>query len=667
MKKNRNNNIGLSTTNPEYSVSETIEYFSKYLSEELPEKYVVKPIKESACEIACPVGTRVKAYVGYIANGNYKKALEVAKEHNPFPGICGRVCTHPCQTECRRGEIDESIAIRELKRFIADWDLRHNKERVKKLPITRRQRIAIIGAGPAGLTAAHDLVRYGYRTTVFEAHPTAGGMMTVCIPTYRLPRNIVEKEIQDIFDLGVEFRPNTKVGKDISIAELRRDYQAIVFAIGAHKNLTLNIPGEDEYSGVFDCIDFLYRTATGKLTGLEGDVIIVGGGNSAIDSARCALRLGAKSVTIIYRRSRKEMPADPQEVEDAIKEGVKIQFLTNPTRAIGKHGRITKVECIRMKLGKKDASGRARPIPIQGSEFEIPADIMIPAIGQKPELDYISKELVEELGVNISRWSLFEVDINSLATNVNGIFACGDVVSGPRTVIEAIASGHRVAFGVHNFLMGRKTVPHFELINRDKTGEITYEALPVEPEKIPRVHPKELKVSKRINSFNEVNLGFTEEQAKEEASRCLRCGFCKECDECISACQKRIMIIKQSYEEPLKERKYLRVPSTLMNQLQETEKIPENTKLIYSQVNQILCRGCGWCRDHCQYEAISLEQKSNGAFVARVDTTKCRGCGNCLIICPTGAMHQDYFSDKNIFNAIESFLNHEKVPSVKEG
>jgi len=406
------------------------------------------------CQETCPVHIDIRRYVGLIASGKFAEALEVIRERNPLPGICGRVCTHPCESKCNRGAQDEPVAIDALKRFVSDWELA--QVRAGKLPWRRPPvssngigKVAIVGSGPAGLTVAHDLARMGYEPTIFEAAPVPGGMLWLGIPEYRLPRDIIEVEVEAIKALGVELKLNTPVGKDLTIDDLlAQGYKGVFIGVGAHRGLKLGVPGEDDFEGFLDCIVFLRRVNLGDKTRPGKKVVVIGGGNSAIDAARTSLRLGCEKVTILYRRSRREMPANPWEVEEAEHEGVKIHYLAAPAKILGENGKVTGMECIRMQLGKLDASGRRAPVPIQGSEFNVEADVIVPAISQQPDISWLH----EGHDLQISRWDSFVVNEETMQTNREGIYAGGDAVTGPSTVIEAIAAGHRAATHMDRYL-----------------------------------------------------------------------------------------------------------------------------------------------------------------------------------------------------------------------
>ncbi|HIC94943.1 MAG TPA: FAD-dependent oxidoreductase, partial [Anaerolineae bacterium] len=405
----------------------------------VPSVFAIEKRGPAPCKAACPAGIHVQGYVALIAQGRFQEALALIREVIPFPSVCGRICHHPCESACRRGEHDEPIAIRDLKRFVADWETgqQGNEERGDESPHSSLlPKVAIVGSGPAGLTAAYFLAREGHPVTVFEALPVAGGMMAVGIPEHRLPKDVLRREIEAIEELGVEIRLNTPVGRDggPGLDELRREYDALFIAVGAHKSRRLGVSGED-LEGVLHGVDFLHRVNLGEDVALGRRVIVVGGGDVAVDSAMVARRLGAQQVTILYRRSRAEMPAHPWEVEEAEEEGIAFHFLASPVRVLGEKGRVVGLECVRMELGEPDESGRRRPIPIPGSEFTVEADTVIVAIGQAVDASFL-----EAGGWELGRGGRIAVDPLTLATGVPGVFAGGDAVTGPATVIEAIAA-----------------------------------------------------------------------------------------------------------------------------------------------------------------------------------------------------------------------------------
>ncbi len=477
------------------------------------------------CRVACPIDQEAQGYISLVAEGKYQEALTLIKEANPFPGICGRVCHHPCETECTRNDLNEPVSIAMLKRFVAD---KAANDIVRPLPERKYdEKVAVIGSGPAGLTAAQDLAFMGYGVTVFEALPVAGGMMKVGIPEYRLPKNIIEQEIADIEAMGIEIKTNSPIGKDTSIDDLfKQDYKAVLVATGAHKSQKLGVHGE-ELDGVLYGVDFLRNIGLGEKSSVGKKVLVIGGGNVAIDSARSALRLGAEDVTIVYRRSKNEMPAFQEEIEEAKEEGINFIYLASPTRLIDESGKVCGVEIVYNTLGDADESGRRRPVPVQGSEQIIAADMVIIAVGQRPDLKACN-------GYIDGTERRLPADECFTTTEWEGIFAAGDAVMGPATVVEAIAAGRRGAVSIHRFLRGEDI----------KEGRPTKMPDMVDKKEIlskVRVTKKRqrgatLPIGERLKGFAEVNLGFTEEQALEEARRCLQCATCANCGECVRKC-----------------------------------------------------------------------------------------------------------------------------------
>jgi len=428
--------LGQTAPNP---VLSTLAYFKDEYRAHVEDKFCpacsCENLFVSPCQNVCPVGIDIPGYIELISQEKFSEALEVIKKRNPFPAICGRVCHHPCELKCRRGEIDEPVAINALKRFVSDYAREKIKPRVHLSTPSKKEKIAIIGSGPAGLTCAHYLARWGYSVTIFEALPATGGMLRVGIPDYRLPKSILEEEIfSSVESLGVSIKTGVKIGKDITFNELfNLGYSCIFIAVGCHVSRKLNIPGE-EIKGVLDGVAFLKAINLGQHQKLGSKVVVVGGGNVAIDAARSALRLGTDEVIILYRRSPQEMPAIESEVEAAKHEGVKFHYLATPIKILSSNGKIKGLECVRMRLGGYDESGRRRPVPIPGSEFFLSADSIISAIGQMADTSFLPSS------VKKTDWGTIWVNPGTLATSKEGVFAGGDAVSGPATVIEAIAS-----------------------------------------------------------------------------------------------------------------------------------------------------------------------------------------------------------------------------------
>jgi NADH-quinone oxidoreductase subunit F len=491
------------------------EYVAHIVDKKCPAG-VCEDLVLAPCHSACPLGQDAPMYIGLIAEGKFEEALEVIRRDNPFPSVCGRICDHKCETRCRRGLVDEPIAIRTLKRFAVDYE-RLKGVRWQPQPIEGRksQRVAIVGGGPAGLTAAYYLARLGYPVTVFESHHVLGGQLWLGVPEYRLPRDVLEWEIEGILSLGVGVRLGVTVGKDITLEELNRRYDAVILATGAHVSLRMGVSGED-MPGVIHGMNFLQRLNLGEAMDLTGKrVVVVGGGNVAMDVARSALRLNAAEVRVLYRRGREHMPALGEELEGAEEEGAIFQCQVVPTRILG-NGHVTGVECVRMELGEFDESGRPRCTPIPGSEFVVEADLVIPAVSQEPDLSYVTEESRIALG---SRRRVIQVNERTFATTAPGAFAAGDVTTGPATVVEAIAAGKNAALYTDRYLRGLGTEPLPAQPPQKRSGE---HPLLAEGEQ-PRQPERRLPPEERRCNFREVELGFTPEAAQAEARRCLRC------------------------------------------------------------------------------------------------------------------------------------------------
>lgn len=482
------------------------------------------------CQAACPVGTNAGLYVSLIAEGRYDEALRVASEPNPFPAICGRVCTAPCEVVCRRGEFDAPIAIRDLKRFATDhgapW------QRVIKPPKHQhREQVAIIGAGPTGLSAAYYLARRGYQITIYDAMPVAGGMMAIGIPEYRLPRAELNRDIDAIRALGVKFRLNTAIGRDVTLTELQRDNAAVLIAVGAQRSQRLRIPGE-ELQGVIPATTFLKHFNLEPGTRISGEVAVVGGGSTALDAARSALRAGASKVRILYRRTRAEMPAQEEEVRAAIDEGIEIQELVAPMSLSGSEGRLSTIHCQRMHsegaANGSDGAQRGKVTAIPGSDFDVQADVVLVAIGEAPDPSF----LPEGTSVELAAWGGLLVNPETLATGAPGVFAAGDITYGPKTVIHAAAHGRQAARAIHAFLqhlspqaVNEMPEDEFETISElPSDGHITLDLRPTARAEMP-LRSGEAAHDRSV----EYATGFSEEDAKHEASRCLRCDLAYLC------------------------------------------------------------------------------------------------------------------------------------------
>ena len=513
------------------------------------------------CQATCPLHVDAKNYLALIREGQYDEALRVISKTLPFPGIIGRICTRPCEGNCKRKELDEPIAINAIKRAAADYGKGKLEEDFS--PSEEKEgRVAIVGGGPAGLMAAYDLRRMGYSVTIFESLPVLGGMLSVCIPEYRLPRDILEAELQIIQKLGVEIRLNTEVGTHLKLSDLKKNFDAIFLAIGAHKGKRLGIENE-ERKGVVDGVEFLRDFNLGKKIEAKDKVAIVGGGNVAIDCARTCLRLGFKEVLVLYRRSREEMPAIREEVQWAEEEGVRVNFLTLPKRILVSNGQVKGIECLRTKLGEPDAGGRMRPISIEDSEFIIETEMVIAAVGEEPDLLNLNEI---EIPLPVKDGLLLANPI-TLETDIPGIFAGGDAVTGPASVIDALAAGRKAAISIGRYISGEHLIA-------DREGEGPFKSdLKVNIEgmsKKPRQNQLILSAEQRRGNFEEVEQGFSMSVLKKEAERCLGC----ECWECIKplACPAMIKVSDKVF------------------------------------IEKSLCPGCGICAQICPVKAIVLDE-----------------------------------------------------------
>ncbi len=506
----------------------------------VPLTYLIDRKDRAPCVTACPAGTNVQGYIQLIGQGKYKEAVQLIMVHLPLPGVLGRVCPHPCETVCRRKEVDDALSVRDLKRFASDQvDLTELPyDDTEDLP----EKVAVVGAGPAGLTVAYYLRLRGYQVTIFEALPELGGMLRVGIPDYRLPPEILDREIKYIIGLGVEVNAEKSLGIDFTLADLKdQDYGAIFLGIGAHRGLKLKIPGEDDFEGVVDAVDFLRKVNLGGRDLPGKRVVVIGGGNVALDAARTALRLGTDQVFIVYRRTLEEMPAYEEEIEEALEEGIEIRYLTAPVRIHGAEGKCIGLECIKTALGAPDASGRRRPVPVEGSEFIIDCDAVIPAIGQRPDIGCIENETSLETG----RRSTFVVNPHTMQTTVAHVFASGDAVTGPATVIEAVASGRKAAEAIHRFLSGEDLEGYAEELSAAEPPGKDWQEIPTGLPKEPRAENVHKDPEDRGRSFDEVNLGFSQDTAHKEAQRCLNCGLCSGCTECVKACESKAIDFDQ--------------------------------------------------------------------------------------------------------------------------
>ena len=539
--------------------------------------------KTPPCSAACPAGNDIVGFIQKITQGDFEGAWNWIGEENPFPGICGRVCFHPCESKCNRGDYDEPIVIHALERFVSDFASTLNKK-IERVPGVRKGKIAIIGSGPAGMSCAYHLAKLHYEVTVFESSFSAGGMLRMGIPSYRLPKDVLDREISEIQALGVEIRTGIPFGENLRLEDLR-DYQATFIATGAHRDRGLDISGEKGKS-VFGGLDLLRKVNLGKKVNLGDKVAIIGGGNTAIDVARSVIRLG-KNATILYRRSKEEMPAFGDEVVEAIEEGVKIRYLVNPIR-IQQKDNMKRLECLRMELGEKDESGRKIPVPIPNSNFFVEADTVIIAAGEEIEVSFLPKGMEKREGIVLTQ--------RDGSTGIKGIFAGGDFTSNQRTVAHAIGSGKKAALAIDCYLQGKDAEeaicqiligegPSLSIFRHLHPEErpmnphvVTFEELNTDYFETSKRHREQRGLAKkRIKGFGEVTSPFTESIALKEAERCFSCGTCNGCENCYVFCPDASII--------------------------KTEEI------LSHQVDYDFCKGCGICFSECPRGAISLKEE----------------------------------------------------------
>lgn len=568
------------------------------------------------CQLNCPARTDCQGYVGLIANGEYEAALKLIKNKVSLPASIGRVCPHPCETACRRGKVDEAINIAQLKAFAADMDLNSDSYLPEKNASTGKK-IAIIGGGPAGLTAAYRLAISGHEVTVYDMMEKMGGMLRYGIPQYRLPKEVLDKEIAIIEKLGVKMINGVKLGKDFTVASLKAQNDAVIVAVGAWKSSSMRTPGE-ELDGIYGGIDFLRAVALKQEINIGDKVVICGGGNTAMDACRTAVRLGAKEVYCVYRRTRNEMPAEDIEITEAEEEGVQFKFLTNPISFNGKDGKVKSVTLQLMELGEPDASGRRRPVAIEGKTEELDVDSVIIAIGQKLVNEDVSELKLTDRG-NI------EADIDTFKTNIEGVFAIGDATNrGASIAIEAIGEANRCALSIDAYLNGEDIETRVPYISRRDEELIDFQS----KEKCPARKPKVLPASERKNNFDEVCPGYTEEDAKAEASRCLECG-CKEYYKC------KLLSVAQRYDIH---------PERFKGEMPQKYTADSNEFIERNSAKCILCGLCvRSCKEVMNISAIGLlgrgfKTEVAPAFNLPLDQTKCTNCGLCVELCPTGAL-----------------------------
>ena len=568
------------------------------------------------CQLNCPARTDCQGYVGLIANGEYEAALKLIKNKISLPASIGRVCPHPCEKACRRQNVEEPINIAQLKAFAADMDLKADSYVPEVQPSTGKK-IAVIGGGPAGLTAAYYLTIMGHSVTVYDMMEKMGGMLRYGIPQYRLPKEVLDKEIAIIEKTGVTFKNNMKLGVDFTIQSLKAENDAVIVAVGAWKSSSMRTPGE-ELEGVYGGIDFLRGVIKGNAPKIGEKVAICGGGNTAMDACRTAVRLGAKEVYVVYRRTRNEMPADKLEIDEAEEEGVIYKFLTNPLSFNGEDGKVKSITLQLMELGEPDASGRRRPVPIEGKTEEIAVDSVILAIGQKLVTDDVKELELNQRGNIVA-------DEDFFTTSIDGVFAIGDATNrGASIAIEAIGEADRCAKAVDAYLKGESLDTRVPYISKRDEKTIDYS----DRQKESRINPKVLAPEVRNKNFDEVSLGFTEEEAQKEAQRCLECG-CREYYKC------KLLKVAQRYDID---------PGRFKGEMPQKYTHDENA---FSERNTSKCILCGLCVRSCRevmdLHSIGLMGRGfktdvSPAFSLPLDQTNCNNCGLCVSLCPTGSL-----------------------------
>ncbi|MBI5816076.1 MAG: FAD-dependent oxidoreductase [Nitrospinae bacterium] len=571
--------------------------------------YDPKTYEDIPCQFNCPVHTDVQEYIHLISKGKYAQAHALIRETNPFPSVCGRVCQHPCETGCNRQKLDTSVSIRALKRAATDFSDSQFIPPAKSY--CTKEKIAVIGAGPAGLTAAYDLARLGYRVTVFEAEKHPGGMLRYGIPAYRLPREVIDKETEFVKSAGVEIKYGVRVGRDISLHALREEFKAVLIAAGAWKAALLNVPGEG-LAGVYHGATFMYKINNGEAMSLAGKtVVVVGGGFTAMDVSRSSIRMGAKEVHIVYRRTKDEIPVVPSEIVEAEEEGVHFHYLVAPVEVVSKDGKnVSGLKLIKNKLGEPDKSGRRKPVQIEGSEFVMECDIVAPAVSQAPETDCLNGMN----GIRMSNWGSIVVDEKSWMTNIPGIFAVGDFITGTQHAIKVIAEGHHAAVSIDTYLRGepaeyaKKNRDNYVIEDADEPSDKSYHY-----DDITRKSSGTIPIRQRVTTWKEVETGLTKEQAEAEASRCFQCNYlwtyipesCIMCANCVDVCPQYCLSITPLTE--LEHQRWLNEGIGLKEQ-----------GVTGIQIDKSRCIRCGFCKAVCPTDSITFSCYKGMAERAKV-------------------------------------------------
>ncbi len=572
------------------------------------QEFLVQPVDASwlqcniECQEACPVGTNCRGYLNLAAEGRFEEGYILSREPNPVAAMCSYVCSAPCERACRRGDIDRPLAIRAMKRFLVEWHEASGIPDVMPAITPRAERVAVIGAGPAGLAVSRELATRGYQITVYDSLPYGGGTMLIGVPAFRLPREAIEMDVRLVERLGVTFQFDTTIGIDIPFSDLQRDFDAIAVTAGAMNPVYLDLPGAD-LEGVQYGIDFMKKANLGQELSVGRHVVVIGGGYTAMDCSRTSLRHGAEHVTIAYRRTRSELVVDEEELGETEREGVALDFLVSPTELIGEDGVLTGVRFIRNRLGEPDASGRRSPIPIDGSEFVVPAETVIPAVSQAADLSFLPVEASFE--VNRGR---LKVDPATYATNIRGVFACGDFVTGPTTLIEAAGHGKKAAYAIDRYLDGRTDVtvtPNVKITSswRHEMPEL-YDVLPRQHIPMEDLAARMASTDPAVNFSTPVELGYDATAAVAESTRCLMCNYniwfdpfrCVLCGACADVCPEGVIHMVD------------------VNQLKTEGLLPEIEEAYgWSQgaamiLDEERCIRCALCVKRCPFDAITMER-----------------------------------------------------------
>jgi NADPH-dependent glutamate synthase beta subunit-like oxidoreductase/formate hydrogenlyase subunit 6/NADH:ubiquinone oxidoreductase subunit I len=563
------------------------------------------------CQMTCPAGLDIPTYLTLIGMGRDAEAIDVIRQDCPFPWVCGLVCTRPCEFMCVRARIDTPISIKTLKGFAAERAMSEGSYRNPPKEPHKNKKVCVIGAGPGGMSAAYYLALKGYSVRVVEEQPMAGGMLLLGIPRYRLPREVIDREVAMLKNLGVEFQFRTRFGRDLTFEDLKNeDFEAFFLAIGAHNSFKLGVTGESDFPQVIEAIDFLRNVALGDREVPGKKAVVIGGGNVAIDAARTCLRLGSESVTLAYRRTRSEMPADTEEVEQAEEEGIRLEFLNIPEEIVGRQGRLEGLRCLRAKLVTKEGQDRKYPVPIEDSEFIIEADVIICAIGQ--QVDTACMDSIQ--GLEWTRRKTINVNTATMESTIEGVFAAGDAVTGPATVIEAIGGGKRAAESIDRYLEG---IPQPKMPPvPTRRGRIEYLQVPASSKMtIKRPEMPLLNIYRRRTTFQQVELGYPEDMVREESRRCLRCDICLRCGKCIEVCRDR-----------------MGVDALQMGYFDFDHPVSTDFRLTEER-----CILCGACATNCPTGAMQIEDHDGerilslcGTLLNRQKLLFCDGCGEVL-------------------------------------